>query len=123
MSDQAISYLRENKERYAKEALISVLRTSGYSEEDIVASARVVYGVVPTVNAPQTSVVSDFLIGFIVPLLFLIFLPFLTVVLDIFFIVYFWKRRRYIPYGVFTRWVFMVLFAGSILRYMTPRFL
>lgn len=112
MSEQAISYLRENKDRYSKEALISTLKASGYTEEDIVESAVRVYGAAPVANVSHTSPTLDFLMGLFLPLFLFFFSSSLLIpIVDIFLMIYFWKRRRYVSYGVLTRWVIVFLLA------------
>lgn len=43
MNQVAVQYLNENKEKYPEETLVSQLRQSGYSEEDISESIAIVY--------------------------------------------------------------------------------
>ena len=51
-----IAYLKENKDRFPREALLSELRKSGYSETEINEAAKEVYS--PQVQNPQTKTVS-----------------------------------------------------------------
>lgn len=44
MNEKIINYLKENKDKFSKEVLIEELKKVGYLENEIVESARLVYG-------------------------------------------------------------------------------
>lgn len=44
MNQNAVNYLKENKEKYSKEILIKQLQNSGYGEEDIDEAVKTVFG-------------------------------------------------------------------------------
>lgn len=122
-NEQVLLYLRENKEKFSRETLMEQLRVSGYPEADITEGVSSVYdGVSLRETSPwnfwdfktahtyrsSSEKTLDALFGFFGPLLFFVFLP-LGFLLDLFFLFYFWKRRRYIAYGVLDRWIISFL--------------
>lgn len=134
-NDQVLLYLRENKEKFSKEALVEQLGVSGYPEADIAESISIVYGGISseeisrwnfwdfkTVHAYRSfsEKTWDALFGFFTPFLFFFIFP-LGFLLDIFFLIYFWGRRRFIAYGVLDRWlVFFCFFLFFVFLWSFP---
>lgn len=125
-NEQVVAYLRENQGKFSKEVLSEQLKQVGYPEADIAAGISSVYGGAPAAASPggfwdfktpwtyRTSweKTKDALFGFFVPIIFF-FVPFLPLLADIFFIAYFWNRRRYISYGVLDRWALGVIVGAA----------
>ncbi len=124
-NEQVVNYLRENKEKFSKETLSEQLKQSGYPEADIVSGIAAVYDdaspttasaafwdfKVTRVYRTSGERTGDALFGFFAPMLFFI-IPFGPFLADIFFLAYFWNRRRYIAYGVLDRWVIGIIVVG-----------
>lgn len=127
MNQNIIKYFIENKEKYSKEILIAELSKAGYKKEEIAEAAKFVYeGAAPQKEASAnfwnfkarkvyiktSEKVVDFLLGFFVAgfvvwtiiwLLHLIIrgpLFFLSLIIYILALIYLYKRRRYMFYGL-----------------------
>lgn len=143
MSQEAISYLRENKDTYPREVLIEGLRKAGYSEIDIADSAQDVYQDAGS-NPIAGSVIAnfwdfktkkiyttsaekwkDFLFGIFAPWFFGILssiIPFVGIMVviigEIFALVYLFNRRRFIFYGLLADVIIFPLIGIFILLLM-----
>lgn len=125
MDQNITQYLESNKDKYSQESLIEQLKKAGYTENDIRDGVQSVYaskmlsgdaGAVSGGNfwdfKSKKSYINssekwkDFLFGFFAPwilgMLSLV-VPFFSLVVlvgEIFAIVYFFNRRRFIAYGI-----------------------
>lgn len=125
MNQNIIKYLIENKEKYSKEVLVAELDKAGYGEDEIVEAIRFVYNAVSPqeegggepanfwdfktkkIYTKKFEKIIDFLAGFFVIAIMawiamdinddLVFIP---LILYIFSLFYFFKKRRFIFYGL-----------------------
>ncbi|MCK9379106.1 MAG: hypothetical protein M0P97_03095 [Candidatus Moranbacteria bacterium] len=134
MSQNAINYIQENKNKFSKEVLKNELQKAGYAEDDIAQSFAVVCGGDVTGDKTQEigknfwdfktkreytvsgeknkdfffGIVSPFILGFI-PLVNFVAFP-----LEIFAIIYLFNRRRYISYGIMSSFALALIFVVVI---------
>jgi hypothetical protein len=133
MNQNIVTYLQDNKDLFSKEVLVDQLKKAGYEEGDIAGGVACVYDAAASSDQTaqqggfldfksiKTYVNSsdkwkDFLFGFFAPFLcglLLAIVPILGSLVFlaayVFFLVYFFKRRRFIFYGMLAELVLMPL--------------
>lgn len=131
MNQQIINYLKENKDKYSKEALIKELEKVGYNKKDTNEGIDIVFGGAAVVSnfwdfkskkvyAKKSEKIKDFLFGFLgiiainfcVDLLVFFLGAIVSIggfVFYIFLLFYFFNRRRYIFYGLISIIFFGIL--------------
>lgn len=146
MNQNIIAYLSENKEKYSKDVLVAELRKVGYAEGDIIEGvAEVFEGKAPSPASANTSFWNfkdkkvytsagqkwkDFLFGVFTPLFAQIILmpigfflrgasSLLLIMLWIVALVYVFKRRRMMFYGMIALPIIFIPLA--ILLVLTPQ--
>lgn len=134
MNQQVINYLKENKDKYSKEALIKELEKAGYNKKDISEGVGVVFNGTVVAKADdfwdfksrkiyikKFEKIKDFLFGFlgIIVINYFLYLSILIIgfigdigslIFYILILGYFFNRRRYIFYGLIS-----VVIVGVIL--------
>jgi len=125
MSQNAIKYLQENKDKYSREELILLLKKNGYKEADIAESIKIVYGGEKKNQATSQStkfwdfktkrvyvnkkeklldfffgLISPWILGIILSLVLFGFGNLMMIVIYIGSSIYFFNRRRHIFYGL-----------------------
>lgn len=130
MNQQVINYLKENKDKYSKEVLIKELEKTGYPKKDIAEGVGVVFGGATNnfwdfkskkVYTQKSEKIADFLFGFLGIIAINIFFRFLPAVfavvgfvLYVYFLFYFFNRRRYIFYGLISTIIFGIMAAAFL---------
>jgi len=121
MSEQAIKYLQENKNKFSKEILVKILKETGYTDEDIKNSADFVYDIKkPLQKRKQVKIYSnkkektkDFWLGVLYAFLLGI-IPVLGWIVGIVLMVRYYFKRKFVFYG---------MIAYVILTFFITRFL
>ncbi|TSD01829.1 MAG: hypothetical protein Athens071425_295 [Parcubacteria group bacterium Athens0714_25] len=135
MSQNAINYIQNNKDKFSKEVLEKELQKAGYAEDDIRQSFVAVYGSNVAGDkareiknnfwdfknkreyASSREKTGDFFFGFASPFIlgFIPLVNFIVFPLEIFAIIYLFNRRRYISYGIISSFALALIFVGVIL--------
>lgn len=139
--DNIIDYLKINKDKYAKESLIAELRKVGYNETDILNAIKSVYGsdenippspaLVPSsdfwdfknkkVYNKASEKILDFFAGLFLPWVLSIpsfivrFWGIIAFCIEIYLLILFCRKRRYMFYGLIMNFIIVILFVIYIL--------
>lgn len=128
MSEQAIKYLQENKNKFSKEILVKILKETGYTDEDIKNSADFVYDIKkPLQKRKQVKIYSnkkektkDFWLGVLYAFLLGI-IPVLGWIVGIVLMVRYYFERKFVFYGMIA-YVVLIFFITRFLIFGSLRY-